>query len=300
MRRFGSKWFSLLFVGVTLAATSFSAEPTVYMEAYGDSLTAGFLCGSRLTDKQDLKSVSDIVSDMAMFLITQNTKYLTSHHRQDLAWPARYAKRLSDRGKRVALRNMAVSGARTWELTKQVQRASQLGKPSRAFFFIGHNDLCHSKQTPNQIAAQYVAQYTRAIREWDSKHQDSTAYFIPILRMDRIYSSLKDYVWYEGPRVKYSCTDSWEKLFPYCPSFSQLAKKGDLEKIIVPKIRAMNAALQKKAHDWEKDSKNNNAYKFLDVPETKNVGPDFFAVDCYHLSHVGQETVSVEIDKLAY
>ena len=51
---------------------------------------------------------------------------------------------------------------------------------AKAFFFIGHNDLCKNTNTPEEIADAFEANYLDALNYWESNHRGGTAYLMPV------------------------------------------------------------------------------------------------------------------------
>jgi hypothetical protein len=112
---------SVLFI-VSIFSISSRADSRV-LEAYGDSLTAGFLSNTDLTAPPNLDGVSQIMSDLVMYKMTSNPKYLEPHQKPELAWPQVLAGLLANEMGPLTVGNYAVSGAHTSDLLSQVQRA---------------------------------------------------------------------------------------------------------------------------------------------------------------------------------
>src|SRR5688572_18811663 len=127
-----------LVAALTLGSTAMAAD--LRMETYGDSLTAGFLSHTSVLDAPPLTQIEKIMSSLALFKITKNISHLEKHETRSFAWPALVGKSLSED---LELVNLAVSGAKSPELLKQVTKAGETKTKTIAFFFIGHNDLCH-------------------------------------------------------------------------------------------------------------------------------------------------------------
>lgn len=266
------------------------------MEAYGDSLTAGFLTDTNVTKPPPLKDISSLISDLAMFLMTKNRSYMAKHHAPQLAWVSVLSKKLFPTGS-IVLDNHAVSAARTFEILGQVQSHKDRGEPSTSFFFAGHNDLCNNTDLPSHIGYAYRLEIGRALAAWDAVHQNSTAYLVPVSDIHRVYAALTGYVWYRGTQSDYRCEDSWAKFFPYCPSHLAKFKLGQLESYMKPRLAAMNRALDDLTFEWNKKSRTN---KFVYLKGAHDVAyePAFFAVDCFHLSEIGQRKLAERADYL--
>lgn len=280
-------------VALSLGFTCFAQDA---IETYGDSITAGFLTKTEVTNAPPLSEISLLVSDLAMFFMTKDTRFIVKHHAPDLAWPALLAKTLDPNGP-LRVENQAVSGANTWELITQVRKQAGRSSASRAFFFIGHNDLCNNPDSPTAIASSFSGQVENALAEWSKTHRGATAYLVPISDIHRVYERLWGYVWHKGAEDSYTCTDSWTKLFPYCISHYKKAKLGQLETYMKPRLNEMNAALEKLADAWNRQNPANH-YVYLKDAHNIPYEPEYFAVDCFHLSAAGQRTVATRIEEM--
>jgi len=264
------------------------------METYGDSLTAGFLTNTNVTNAPSLKVISDIYSDLAMYKVSGDKKYIAPYEPPELGWPFAVARLLESVADPITIKNFAVSGAKTVDLIGQVGRNGVTLAPTMAFFFMGHNDLCEAKGTPEEIGRTYAATFERALIQWNRNHRDSAAYFMPVGDVHRVFETLKGYVWHDGPVKKYACEDSWTRYFPYCPKYGRLHKEGKLREYLQPKIQAMNDALERLAFDWDKKGAGNRFHYLKDLHDSP-YQENFFAVDCFHLSHEGQKALAERI-----
>ena len=111
------------------------------LEAYGDSLTAGLLSGTKVTAPPSLEEISSILTDYGRFILTRDPRFMDRHHRKDLAWPEKISSLLPGNRPDKVL-NLAVSRARSFNLSSQVELADP-STNTNAFFFIGHNDIEH-------------------------------------------------------------------------------------------------------------------------------------------------------------
>jgi lysophospholipase L1-like esterase len=290
----------LIFIVFLGLAKSSLADPTpvkdgvdLRLEAFGDSLTAGFLSGTTLTAAPPLPEISDIISDMALFKLIKNPAVLVKLHRPDLAWPQLLAqlegKRLSAR---VSVDNQAVSGAHVANLVSQVSRVRVSNETTQAYFFIGHNDLCNNPKEVTSLVGELINHYRVGLEAWDKTHEGGTAYLIPVAAIQDVYEVLHGYKWYTGPKVNYTCEDSWDKLFPYCRSYHRLYKTGKLEEYLIPRVRGINQGLEKLAEEWDRRSLRKNHFRFLKDFDRLSFRPEFFAVDCYHISPAVQRAIA--------
>ncbi|MBI4404253.1 MAG: hypothetical protein HY537_08835 [Deltaproteobacteria bacterium] len=267
------------------------AQATI-IEAFGDSLTAGMLSYTNVENAPPLTDVSRILSDFAKYAITKNPVHIEPHERRDIAWPKQLSN-ITTLGSEVL--SYAVSGAKTKELITQVQKATS-DSPTLSFFFIGHNDLCKNTKSPDEIAQEYKSNFEWALTQWHITHSDSTAVFIPVGKMYRAYQVLEHVIWHRPVgNVTYSCKDSWQKLFPYCPSYYHMQKEGQLEAFLRPRIEAMNTALDALANEWENKGLKNHFRYLKEVYSATDYEPGFFAVDCFHLSQNGQQALAQAI-----
>lgn len=277
-----------------LHSTAFSQ--TIILEAFGDSITAGLLSYTNATHNNDLEVVSNILSELVMFKLTKNRDYLVNHEKHELAWPQLLANRLTKPDVNFETRNYALSGARSDLLPEEVEHAKAVKEDETAiaFFFIGHNDLCHNNGSEEELAADYMLNFNKAVETWDKRHKGAKAFFVSIAEINRIYPLLDNQTWYQSGKGRYSCNDSWEKLFPYCLSFYRKYQKGTLNDYLVPRVEAINKSLEQMAGEWKAKS-NRNQYFHIQMDSKADFKNNFFAVDCYHLSQEGQSFVSEQV-----
>jgi hypothetical protein len=138
-------------------------------------------------------------------------------------------------------------------------------------------------------------QVGNALDEWDRTHKSSTAYLIPVSDIHRVYDTLQGYVWYRGVKRDYRCEYSWANF--YCPSHLAKFKQGKLQSYMEPRLKAMNENLEELARYWEKKSKTNH-YVYLDHTHEVTYKPEYFAIDCFHLSETGQQSMANRISAL--
>jgi lysophospholipase L1-like esterase len=261
------------------------------MEAYGDSLTAGFLSNTRLNGGHTLESLSRIITDLMTFLITGERGYVKAHEHTELAWPAFLAGLLQAKGPPIDVRNYAISGSWTYDLVDQVTSAATSPGPTSAFFNVGFNDLCSTPLTPAELGDEFEVEYDRALAKWDATHQNSTAYLVPITDAEKMFEILKGQVWYAGSKRPFTCEDAWRKYFPYCSSFQRKLLSGTLHDYLSPRREAMNQRLGVIAAKWSKQSARNR-FVHLAGSHDERLMPHHFAVDCYHLSPEGGQAVA--------
>jgi lysophospholipase L1-like esterase len=295
LRLKNSSLFVCLFLTVFFSQ---GVHATPHIEVYGDSISAGFLSHTDVTNAPSLVRLSETISNLAMFLMDKekNRSYVDKEHAPELAWPKLLSDKIDPAGP-VTLYNYAVSSSRTWEMAGQVKGNKHTSGETRAFFFIGHNDLCNNMDTPNNIASDFGYEFSNAIAAWDATHKDSVAYLIPIADIHRVYEALDGYVWHKGGKRDYSCVDSWTKFFPYCPSHYKRHQAGTLGSYMKPRLSAMNAALDDLANQWNKKSASNQ-FAYLKDAHDAPYQKEFFAVDCFHLSPRGQSMMADRVLQL--
>ncbi len=290
---------SSLFVCLFLTAFFASGvHAAPHIEVYGDSISAGFLSHTDVTNAPSLTQMSETISNLAMFLMDKekNRSYVDKEHAPDLAWPKVLSDKIEPAGP-VDLYNYAVSSSRTWQMAGQVKGNPHTSGETRAFFFIGHNDLCNNMDTPDNIGNEFGNEFSQALALWDATHKDSVAYLIPVADIHRVYEALDGYVWHRGGKRDYSCVDSWTKFFPYCPSHYKKHKAGTLGSYMKPRLAAMNGVLDNLANLWSKKSSSNKFAYLKDAHDTA-YQKEFFAVDCFHLSARGQSMVADRVLQL--
>lgn len=288
------KSFTVLLGLLGLLPSLAHGSPDMKIESYGDSITAGFLSGESLTTPPPLKIISKIISDLAMFAITDKSQYTSTHHAPLNAWPNQIAEILRKDGSQVTLMNRSVSGSASWDLTGQL--VPGVGGDRIAYFFSGNNDICENSEPVASLVQRFEQQFDAALAQWDASHTGSRAYLVPVPRLDRVFSTLRGFVWYKGGQGSYRCEDCWKKFFPYCPSFYRMEKDGKLKDFMEPRVNAMNHALERMADKWNRSSKGN---VFVMLPNVHDVAfkPEYFSIDCYHPSAFGQRELGEAIFK---
>ncbi len=288
MKYFGIGFLSFLISTFTFSVTG-QAKAGYQIEAFGDSITAGFVSDTSAVDAPPLKEVSHLVSDLAMYFVTKDRRYVDPLQKKDLAWPSVVAAELGKQlGQALTVENLAVSGSRIADLSKQVEKIQGNVIGSRSFFFAGHNDLCHTNGGPEVFTQNFTREYTKALTYWDEHHTQSVAYIIPVADIHRVYRKMQGFVWFHGGDGKYSCNDSWEKLFPYCRANYHRLQANTLEDYFIPRLGAINSAIEQVVHDFNEKS-TRNRYYFLSDVRNMTLDTNYFAVDCYHLSVEGQK-----------
>lgn len=261
---------------------AFGADFT--LEIYGDSISAGFLDETKLVAAPTLPEIGKIISDLATAKISGNPSYITAHENRSLAWPATLSQFF---GKEVVVQNHAVTGAKSVDLISELSFGSS-AKEAMAFFFIGHNDLCHNTLSAEELSQNFRANFERALKLWNASHSGATAYFLPVSEIERLYQSLDGTVWHNSGSHAYTCEDSWTRLFPYCRTHYEKFKQGTLTDFLSPRIEKMRNVLRELASLWDRKNTRGNHFEYLESLEQLPYTPSYFAVDCYHLSSEGQ------------
>ena len=286
------RFFILIFV----AFYSVTQAQAMIMETYGDSLTAGLLDYTNINGKNELEKVSSILSDLTMFKLTQDRSFLKKHERAEYSWPNLLAQKLTGGSSNIEIRNYALTGARTNALMEEVKKATTTTDADDviAFFFIGHNDLCHTKGSAEELKSEFTSNFFSALRDWDRKHLGARAYLISVAEVQYLYPVLDGITWYDGPKAKYRCNENWENLFPYCPAFYKKYKEGSLNEYLNPRIKEINDSLTEIVDTMKTESQRNQYFR-VEMTPGAHFKSDFFAVDCYHLSSQGQSFVADQI-----
>lgn len=281
--------------GLFFLSTSLQA---VTVEAFGDSLTHGFFAKTALAGSTPAYALG-VVGDLVLFKITNDASYVDKYGGPQNAWPRIVADALTEAGASSPVNNLAVTGGSSKGLLAQVDKLKYTGaKDVRAFFFIGHNDLCPGlMESAETLAKKFVANYERALVKWDATHDGSTAYILPVGNVTEVYEVLSNYVWFESTNgEKYKCDTNWSIYFPYCPVYSELLKEGKLRQVLTPRIDLMNKQLEQLVHHFSK-STNRNRFFYLDKLHEAKFQSNLAAVDCFHLSAQGQKSLSEAVVK---
>lgn len=260
------------------------------IEAYGDSLTSGFLADTQLTPKRPFYEMGQLMFQLGLTLGKEEK--LQTFSRFELAWP----KKLSEiAGSNPKLSNWAVPNVGVDALVNQADQMPETQGAS-AFVFIGHNDLCRTVGwTDGQVADYFKVHIENGVKKWEEKHQNSTLYFLPVGRMDKVYQKLWDFKWNETDRTTNRCRDIYLKYIPMCLPIAELALKGKVESVIGERAKKMNRVLEDVAQ--KNNGGNKNRYQYLSSMEKVEFKEDLFAMDCFHLSAEGQKQLAETVWK---
>lgn len=286
-----------LFVGTsTLCSLAFSAVPAPeVIETYGDSVSAGFLSYTSHAAEHSLAEVSRIWTGIATYKANNDVKKWEALHSPDLAWP----NQLKVAWGAAHVLNRAVTQAVAGDILKQVEKAPKIKSDASVagFIFIGHNDICNSQDSVEEFEKKYYEEIQTAMRAWDARHTKGTLYLLPTGDMSRIYKTLENRVWYKNEKVTWTCNDSWERVFPFCLENNKRRKDGTLNEYLDSRVAAVKRALGRLADEGNKDTKAGNQFKYLPDVLSQEYKPEYFAVDCYHLSGVGQKAMADDVLK---
>jgi len=267
-------------------------ETPQVIETYGDSVTAGFMSHTNVTAPPNLTTLSGLLSDLATFVANGDKKKLEKLHARTLSW----AVKLKELWGADTVHNYAVTRARTKDLLTQLKhrRPVDADLSVASIFFMGHNDLCHAKDSEEDFIATFRKEYNEAIEAWDNEHDGATLYLLPIGDLDRLYKKLDNFQWLNQGSYKFSCNDSWDSLFPFCRENAKRKRDGTLSEYLVPRTQKMRAVMADLAVAWSKKETGNH-FVFLDDVLSGDYKREYFAVDCYHLSEVGQTVLAQDI-----
>jgi lysophospholipase L1-like esterase len=276
----------LLVLTFSLLAVANADSPKA-IEAYGDSLTAGFLSTYSIDSPPPLKTISTTLSDLARFVLTKDRKYTRKYEDKDLAWVTQVAKKLGVPADQI--HNHAFTGARGFDLMEQVNDYRGPTEATAAFFLIGHNDICKDARAAEVLGEDVAEHYLQALQKWDQNHRGATAYLLPVANVDQVFDELDKVVWYKSDQTEYSCRESWEVLFPYCPRYTLMRHQGTLREFLRDRIESINSHVESLVKNWK--STRNNQLEFVRDGKTFPLKREYFAIDCYHLSETGQRAV---------
>jgi len=278
-----------LFLLISFSSAWLFAGDSISMETYGDSLTAGFLANTSLKAPPEISELSGLLEELAFAFIEKDREQIKKFEANDKAWPFFLSEILKKDGKGVAdLQNLAVSGSRSGGILSQVQGIGPSEKLTWAFFFVGHNDLCHIKGSEAELVQQFNDHMNEALTEWEKKHKNSVVFLIPAGPVYQLYPVLDNYVWFESEQKTFRCQDAWTKYFPYCAPFYLRYKRGELESYLKPRAESLNQTLPRLAEQWMKKSERGNQYFYLNAQWPLPLQPEYFALDCYHIAEEGQ------------
>ena len=293
-----------LLILATLAFGRFAlaqADAPQAIETYGDSVTAGFMSFTQVTNPPSFTVLSGLWSNLATFVANGDKTALRRMHAPELSWAEVLGKKLGVED----VRNYAVSRTRVKDLITQVAGGKSAGnKTIAAFFFMGHNDLCHYNTTVEEFDEQFRREYTAAIAAWDAKHEGDTLYLIPPGDVARVYQLLDGYTWLKTPSLSLTCNQSWDSVFPFCRENAKRMREGTVTDHLVTRTKNMRTAMAEFTKEWNRKSATRdragsepNHFVFLDDILQDTYEKEFFAVDCYHLSAYGQSALADGIFK---
>jgi len=296
--------FLTFFLLVLVASRTASSQPLI-IEAYGDSVMAGFAVLENFSKpagqvrQLHRKLVrTKILSKLHLVDIENKT---AQHAHSEYAFPYVIAQKLKARGREVYIINQAVTGARTKDLSGQVVgNAGQKGEKVIAFFMMGHNDLCRGDDEGAFSLPVAVRNYQQALIRWDLSHTNATAFLVPIADIPRVYRTLDGFHWASNatPNQSMTCRESWTNRFPFCKHFSNLYFSGNLERVVGSQRRDLNGQLGQLGTHMTANSRRGNRFIYLDGALDGEYIPDQFAVDCFHLSTRGQFALAEAVYRL--
>lgn len=276
------------FLVLLIFAVSFPAKAWI-TEAYGDSLTAGFLAHTSLTSPPPRPELSRLLEELAFGFIQKDRKILQSFESNEKAWPYFLVELLKSSGISIEqVVNLAVSGSKSAGIPQQVALRKNIREPVLAFFFVGHNDLCHVKGSQEELVSQFSSHLDKSLGEWGKNHRNSIVFIIPTGPIQKLYPALEDHIWFESEKRTFQCQDAWMKYFPYCPSFYVRHRRGELENYLSSRGAALNESLKNLVSEKMRTDSFGNRYFYLDAQWPLPLKPDYFAVDCYHIAEMGQ------------
>lgn len=284
-----------VFLGLCLFSSELRASG-IRIETYGDSLTAGFLANTSLKQPPDISKLSELLKGLAFGFLDKNRELLKTYEANDKAWPYFLSEHLRDLGKSVTeVSNLAVSGSRSGGVLTQVQGVEKISEATWAFIFVGHNDLCHVKGDEAELVQQFNKNINEALSAWEKNHEGSVVFLIPPGPIYKLYPVLENHIWFKSEQKTFKCQDAWTKYFPYCATFYQRYKRGELESFLKPRGESLNLALSEMARNWDRKSERGNRYIYLNAQWPLPLQPDYFAVDCYHIAEEGQRIFAKNI-----
>jgi len=283
-------------VFIFLVSGAIAGADTVTLETYGDSLTAGFLANTLLTNPPPISELSKTLQNLAFAFLQKDRTLLKQFESNENAWPYFFAKNLAREGIVVSeVVNLAISGSRSSEIPRQVKQRGVSSAHTWALFFVGHNDLCHVPGDSTVLTQQFQEHLNAAMEEWEKNHEGSNVFLIPAAPIYELYPVLDNYTWFESEKKSFKCQDAWTKYFPYCAHFFQRYKKGELESYLKPRTQALNSSLEEIAKKWDSKSSGKNTYRFLEAQWPSPLRPELFAMDCYHIAAPGQQIFAENI-----
>lgn len=283
----------LIFLGLSFA---FAVAEPLKLEAFGDSLTAGFLSDTSLVNPKPFSELGPLLQELAFGFIQKDRSILKKYEANEKAWPHLLSKLLERNGIEVSeVKNLAISGSRSSGILDQVRSEGKVTQPAWAFFFVGHNDLCHVKGEESELVAGYQNHLEKALLEWENNHNNSVVFLIPTGPIHQLYPVLENTPWTSSSSKVFQCQDAWMKYFPYCPSFYIRYKRGELESYLRPRGEALNRTLENMAEVAQKQTQKNNRYFYLESGWPLPLRPEYFALDCYHIAEAGQKVFAQNV-----
>lgn len=246
------------------------------------------MSSTQVTNPPNFAVLSGLWSNLATFVANGDKTALRRLHAPELSWAQVLGKKLGAD----EVHNYAVSRTRVKDLLTQIDGAKDTtDKSVAAFFFMGHNDLCHYTTTVDEFDERFRKEYSAAIAAWDAKHSGDTLYLVPPGDVDRVYKLLDGYTWLKTPSLTLTCNQSWDTVFPFCRENAKRLREGKVSDHLIPRTKNIRTAMEELAKEWTKKSEHNR-FVFLEDILQDAYKKEFFAVDCYHLSAYGQKALA--------
>ncbi len=274
---------------------------TVFLETYGDSLTAGAMADTNLTKIESEFSYFQSMEKIAEQLRTRGLQELA---RPTLAWPQVLAAKIGA----TKLDNASVVGAHTSNLLDQVRRTATDKNSKKAnttaIFFIGHNDACAGWSLMPLNEPHFVEMYERALSEWLELHENSMAVLIPIGNITDIFYRFYLHEIQENSVTGLRCQRVYDEV-PLCDAFTTDAQNRSYgnstsRSIMLAQngILSWNNRLPELAQKLNL-SKNGNQVTVATRPSIRPE-PSHMAADCFHLSAEGQAALAEQIHSAVF
>jgi lysophospholipase L1-like esterase len=283
-------------LGLFLCLAALGRPSVQAIETFGDSLTRGYFAELSLTARP-LTPLQVRLAFAKLASTLGNRERLDAQARPDLAWPKFLSETLTQNDEAIPqLINQSSVNTTSGDLLRQVNGIPESKKPTAAFFFMGHNDLCDRHKTPDDLLqTRFRRAYQQALEKWNDRHQNSVAYLLPIGNIAEVYTKLWKHPWSADKRQ--TCEFTYTNYAPLCPHFAELTANNKIVDVVGGRRKKLNDDLKELADTLTRQSKNNR-FVYLEKLEGLELRPDYFSIDCFHLSEAGQRALADAIAEL--
>lgn len=290
-----SFWVGLGVLFCVRTYASLNEFPNI-METFGDSITRGFVAKQTL-NRKDLTPLEVRLAFFKMAGSMGDRKKLDAMASPDLAWPEQLRTVMKIHGSEIEVLNKSSTNTTSSHLRGQVEEIGKSVAPTMAFFFMGQNDICDRQGVlDEELVLRFRTNYSGALKLWESNHQNSTAYLLPVADISEVYTFLWDKPWGNG---KQNCSQTYLNYAPLCLPLARAAQKDadEFKTKVGGRTKKLNQVLAELTQEMN-FAVSSNRYVYLQKLEKPDLKQEYFALDCFHLNELGQTALGQMIWEL--